>query len=126
MGLTLKTDDKGPVMIFRKDKEWNGTTFPVYSMGVSSKDRDGNYRNGFVGVQFKKDTDIPHKSKIKINNAFPVVREWDGGKSVEWFISDYEMVETGATTNNHSNNNNGFMNIPEGDDDMLPFARPTR
>ena len=124
MGLTLKTDDKGPVMIFRKDKEWNGTTFPVYSMGVSSKDRDGNYHNGFVGVQFKKGTDIPHKSKIKINNAFPVVREWNGGKSVEWFISDYEVVEAGATTNSSSNASPDFSNIP--DDGDLPFALPTR
>ena len=54
MGLVVKTDGK-PVTVYRQDKTANsGTTYQQYSLGVSSKDKDGNWVNGFIDCQFKK------------------------------------------------------------------------
>lgn len=124
MGLKLTTDDK-PVTIFRKDREYSGGTFATYSVGVSSKDRDDNWVNGYLDVCFKKGVEVCNKSKISINNAFPVVRKYNDKAYVSWMITDFDVVEEGQPTPANDLANQGFLNIPEGAED-LPFAKPSR
>lgn len=113
MGLTLKTDDRS-VMVFRNDREYNGKTFPTYSIGVSSKDKDGNWVSGFVDCQFKKSVELENKTKIFIKNAFPIVSQGKDRTYVKWMIMDFEIE--GQT------NSDGFMNIPEGVQEEIPWA----
>ena len=84
MGLRITTDGK-PVTVYRQDKTANsGTTYQQYSLGVASKDKDGNWVNGFIDCQFKKGVDVANKAKINITNGFYIVSEYNG-KSITRF-----------------------------------------
>lgn len=122
------TEDRG-VKIYVKDRPTSsGGTFRTYSMGVASKDKDGNWVNGFLDCLFKKDdaSKITNKCKIKINNAFPTVSEYQDRKYVKWFINDFEVIEQGEAVGDTSNPLAGvedFMTISDAEfETELPFA----
>ena len=74
------------LMIFKNDKGY-------YSIGLSRKDRNGNYFNGYFPCQFKKDVNLDNKTKIRIKNAFMsfYLRE---DKTMSYImITDFEKVE---------------------------------
>jgi hypothetical protein len=114
MGLTVKSDDK-PVMVFRKDKEYNGITFPTYCISVSSKDKEGNWVNGYIDVMFKKGIGVDDQTKIFIKNAFPVVSKGKDRNFVKLMITDFDYESAPAV------DKDGFMKIPEGIQEELPF-----
>lgn len=119
MGLVVKTDGK-PVTVYRQDKtSGSGVAYQQYSLGVASKDKDGNWVNGFVECQFKKGVDIPNKSKINIKNAFYIVSEYNGKKYYKIFIMEYEMEEAGASP--VQVDAAGFMSV-DAIDEELPFV----
>ena len=75
MALKITTDGK-PVMVFRQEKTSNsGTPFTTYALGISSKDTNDEWVNGFIDARFKKGIDVPNKTKITINNAFYTCRK---------------------------------------------------
>ena len=116
MGFKLTTDDK-PVKVFVNEKEGRSGKFYTYSVSASSKDKDGNWVSGYMEVLFKKEATKPNnKDEIRINNAFPVVSEYNGNKYIKWFITDFEIVGAAA------NSDEGFINVPSELDDMIPFA----
>ena len=121
MGLKIITDDRGPVTVFRQDKTSSaGNPYQQYSLGVSSKDKDGNWINGFINCQFKKDVEVANKAKIKINNAFYNVTESNGTKYYKVFIMDFEVVEPGEGQPPKAPDTS-FMEIPDSAMDGLPF-----
>lgn len=76
-------------MVFRKD--YNGK--PSYSLGLSKKDKDGKYINGYVKVNFKKGVELNNKSKIKIKNAWLDFYK-DNEKTIPTiFINDFEITQ---------------------------------
>ena len=111
MGLTLKTDDK-PVMIFRQEREYNGNIFYSYSIGVSSKDKDGNLVGGFIDCTFKKGVTVENKTKIFIKNAFPTVSQGKDRTFTKWMITDFELEDQVK---------DDFMAIPDGEQTELPW-----
>lgn len=115
MGLTVTTDDKG-VKVIRKDKDWNGKTLTFYSLMYASKDKDGNWHNGFIDCTFKKGVDIPNKTKIKIKNGFYVASEYNGKTYNKVMVIDYEIIGDAPAMNTDD-----FMNIPDGFQEELPF-----
>ncbi|MBO5921944.1 MAG: hypothetical protein J6Q48_06105 [Bacteroidaceae bacterium] len=118
MGLKVTTDGK-PVTVYRKEKDTqNGGKFTTYSIGISSKDKDGNWVNGYLDAQFKKGVEVAHKAKINISNSFYTVNEYNGKKYTKIFVMDFEVVDPGEVQSNDT----GFMNIPDGLDEELPFA----
>ena len=120
MGLKITTDDKD-VMVFRQDKvSQAGNAYTQYSLGVASKDKDGNWVNGFLECQFKKGVEVANKAKIKINNAFYTVSEYNGKKQYKIFVMDFEVVEQGEGPA-PNNDGQGFMSIPENMENDLPF-----
>ena len=76
-------------MIFRN--EYNGK--PSYSLGLSKKDKEGKFINGYIKVNFKKGTDIKNKTKIKIKNAWLDFYLQDKNTIPTLFINEYEIVE---------------------------------
>lgn len=115
MGLTVKSDNKG-VMVFANEKEGANGKITLYSIGVSSKDINGGWVNGFINVRFKKGVEVANKSKIKINNAFYVVNKSGDKAYVSLMITDFENLSEG------SNSDDGFIDMSNIKDDELPFA----
>lgn len=132
MGLKIVTDDR-PVKIIRKDKvSAAGNAYTQYSAMVASKDKDGNWHNGFIDVAFKSGISVDNKAQIAIKNAFPVVSEYNGKTSVKWMITDFDVIVHGegsvAPTNARNGNGiatdaDGFLQINADIDlEELPFA----
>lgn len=126
MGVRILTDDR-PVMVYRKERDTQNGKWVTYQIGVSSKDRDGNWINGYIDVSFKKDISVNNKSKINIKNAFPTVRKYNNkdGKEVTqitWMIMEFDVVEAGeGPVAPPTPSDDSFVNIPDGIDSELPF-----
>ena len=116
MGLTITGETK----VYRQDKvSQAGNAYTQYSLGVASKDKDGNWVNGFLECQFKKGVEVANKAKIKINNAFYNVTEYNGTKYYKIFITDFDVVEPGE--GQPAKAPDSFMSIPDNISDELPF-----
>lgn len=116
MALKIVTDGKA-VTVFANEKEGqNGGKYTTYCIGVSSKDKDGNWVNGFIDCNFKKGCAPENKSKINISNAFYTVREYNGKKYTSLFVLDY-TVEGEAPQANGTD----FVNIADMVNEELPF-----
>lgn len=116
--------EKGPVTVYAKERATqNGGKFTTYCVGVASKDKDGNWVNGFIDCNFKKDVVVNNKAKIEIGNSFFTVSEYNGKKYTKLFITDFTIVEQGEAQNvGQSVDADGFVNIPDGIDEELPFC----
>ena len=77
------------VMIFRKDYDGRAS----YSIGLSKKDKEGNYVNGYMNVKFKKDVDLKNQTKIKIKEAWLGFNQQEKKTYPYIFINDFEVVE---------------------------------
>lgn len=55
-----------PVMVFKN--EYQGKEY--YSLGLSKKERNGSYTNGYMPCEFRKGVQLENKTKIYIKNAF--------------------------------------------------------
>jgi hypothetical protein len=120
MGLKVITDGKA-VTVYRQDKtSQSGNSYAQYSIGVSSKNANGEWLNGFLDCVFKKGVELVNKSKININNSFYTVNEYNGKKNLKLFVLDFDVVEGGAP-NTSSQDSQAWLNIPDGIDDNLPF-----
>ena len=126
MGLKIITEQT-PVTVYVNERQTQNGTFKTYSIGVSSKDKDGNWVNGFLPCNFRKGTEIANKSKISISNSFPTVRKYTDKTGTERteigiFVLDYEVVEGGQPQPTVASNDNDWLNIPDNlDDSSLPF-----
>jgi len=71
-------------------KEFDGRK--IYSIGLSKKNKNGNYENGFMSARFKKDVEIANKTRIKIKEAFLSFNVKDNKTFPYIFINDYEII----------------------------------
>lgn len=125
MGLKTVTDGR-PVTVFANVKELpNGNKFTTYTIGISSKDKDGNWVNGWIDCMFKRGVTVENKSKINITNSFFTASEYNGKKYTKLFIVDFEIAETPSQaqfgTPSMEGKTDGFMHVPDNADDFLPF-----
>lgn len=111
MGLRVITDNK-PVMVFRQDKtSASGNAYTQYSLGISSKNTEGNWVNGFIDCQFKRGVEVANRSQINISNSFFTVNEYNGKKYNRLFVLDFEVVGENKATDD-----DGFMKVdPDAD-----------
>lgn len=122
MGLKVLTDGKA-VTVYRKDRPTqNGSVFTTYTLGISSKDKDGNWVNGYLDCQFKKGVELNNKAKIEITNSFFTVSEYQGKKYNKLFILDFTIADQGEVPQAVPTVSDEWANIPVGiDDGELPF-----
>lgn len=66
---------------------------PYYTIGLSKKDKDGKYINGYMNVSFKKGVELANKTKIKIKSAWLDFYKKDVKTIPSIFINDFEIVE---------------------------------
>ena len=76
-------------MIFKNEN--NGNVY--YSIGLSKKNQDGSYENGYMNVRFKKDVELDNQTKIKINKAWIDFYVKEKRTYPYIFISEFEKVE---------------------------------
>ena len=62
----MNIENKYPVMVFKRENQ--GHTF--YSIGISRKDRNGNYINGYIDCRFKKGIELENQTRIYIKKAW--------------------------------------------------------
>lgn len=103
------------VTIFRNDSQYGAT----YKVGLSKKDVNGNYINGYKNCRFKKDVQLENKTKIYIKKAWLDFYVKDK-KTIDYiFISEFEIAPTKNELAAESVED-PFMEI-EIDDNDLPF-----
>ena len=69
----------------------NGT-HTSYSIGISAKDQQDNYINGYQKIRFKKGQDVPDRSVINYK-AFPTVVKGKDKPVIIWQILEYTMAD---------------------------------
>ena len=104
--------------------EYNGKE--IYSIGLSKKDMNGNYVNGYINCRFKKDVHLKNKTLINIKNAWLDFYISQDKKTIPYiFINEFEIIEE----NNNIEENKEVVKDPYeqmGDEvalseDELPF-----
>ena len=76
------------VMVFCKEFDDK----KLYSIGLSKKNKNGGYDNGFMSVRFKKGVEIRNKTRIKIKDAWLSFNVKDNKTFPYIFINDYEII----------------------------------
>ncbi len=66
---------------------------PYYTIGLSKKDKNGNYINGYMNVSFKKGVELENMTKIKIKSAWLDFYKKDVKTIPVIFINDFEIAE---------------------------------
>ena len=71
-----------------------GDTFLSYSISISKKDEDGEYKNLYMPVYFSKDLDAPEESGIiDITSSFFMVSGKEGYEKISLYVKEYESVD---------------------------------
>lgn len=76
------------IMVFLNDYQGK----ELYSIGLSKKDMNGNYINGYMTCRFKKDIHLKNKTTIKIKQAWIDFYLKDKKTIPYIFINDFEIV----------------------------------
>lgn len=98
-----------PVMVFKSQTK---TGRVIYQIGVSRKDPEGKYINGYILAQFNKDVELQNKEKITLDNAI-LGFYIDKDKNTVPFIRVFDYSSY--------NNVDEFSTIEDFDDGDLPF-----
>ena len=76
------------VMVFCKEFDDK----KLYSIGLSKKNKNGGYDNGFMSVRFKKGVEVGNKTRIKIKDAWLSFNTNEGKTFPFIFINDFEII----------------------------------
>lgn len=116
----MTVESKKPIMIFAKNREYNGNTFRVYSTGISSKSQDGTYNNAYIPVKFRRGIEIEDRQLINILSAWLMPIKIGENFVVGLFINDFNLIES-KNSNNSTNNSTSNMSTNNYNMDDLPF-----
>ena len=113
------------VMVFVKEFEGR----KLYSIGLSKKNKNGGYDNGFMSVRFKKDVVINNKTRIKLKDAWLSFNTNEGKTFPFIFINDFEIISEPNPNKKEENPYEDFGNSIKTEvqeqleitDDDLPF-----
>lgn len=85
----MNINNEYPVTIFKNVNDYG--TF--YKVGLSKKDLEGKYINGYKDIKFKKDVELEDKTKIYIKKAWLDFYIKDK-KTIDYiFCSEFEKIE---------------------------------
>ena len=109
----MNVNSERPLMVFKR--EYNGRVY--YSLGISKKEMNGTYTNGYMPCEFKKSVSVNDKTRIYLKNAFLTFYLKDKQTVPYIKILEYETVEQAI-----QNSKNPFEEFGEQvdiDDDLL-------
>ena len=78
------------VMVFVKEFEGR----KLYSIGLSKKNKDGGYDNGYMSARFRKDVELENKTRIKVKDSWLSFNTNEGKTFPFVFINDFEVLGT--------------------------------
>lgn len=84
----MNVSSEYPVMVFKNtynDKDY-------YTLGMSHKNQDGTYTNGYMPCQFKKGECLDNQTNIYLKNAWLNFYLKDNKTMPYVFINEYEKV----------------------------------
>lgn len=110
----MRLENEHPVTIF--SKEYNGNVY--YNMGLSKKDQNNKYINGYMPCRFRKDVEIDDKKKIYIKEAWLDFYLKDKETKPYVFINKFDYVEDAIKKSKEDTDINDDFDLP---DDELPF-----
>lgn len=76
------------VMVFVKEFD----NRKLYSIGLSKKNKDGGYENGFINARFKKDIILNNKTRIKVKDSWLSFNTNDNKTFPYVFINQFEVI----------------------------------
>ena len=85
----MNVNSERPLMVFKR--EYNGRVY--YSLGISKKEMNGTYTNGYMPCEFKKGVNVNDKTRIYLKNAFLTFYLKDKVTVPYIKILEYETVE---------------------------------
>lgn len=85
----MNVNSERPLMVFKR--EYNGRVY--YSLGISKKEMNGTYTNGYMPCEFKKGVSVNDKTRIYLKNAFLTFYLKDKQTVPYIKILEYETVE---------------------------------
>lgn len=85
----MNVNSERPIMVFKR--EYNGRIY--YSLGISKKEMNGTYTNGYMPCEFKKGVSVNDKTRIYLKNAFLTFYLKDKQTVPYIKILEYETVE---------------------------------
>ena len=106
-----------PITVFRRDTEFGS----FYSVGLSKKNNEGSYINGYMSVQFKNGVELENKTKIYIKNAWLSFYLKEKETKPYIFISDFETLEDTINQAKQPKQQDPFVEMGQIVDDDLPF-----
>ena len=114
----MQVIDNYAKMIFRNDNEYG--TF--YKIGLSRKDRNNEYINGYMNVKFKKGVSLENRTKIYINKAFIDFYLDKNNNTVTYLmITEFSLAEEQKKEENPFTDFGNVTETNEVIDDDLPF-----
>lgn len=120
----MNISNENAVMIFKR--EYEGNTF--YSVGLSKKNQDGTYTNGYMPCQFKKGVSVENQTKMYIKKAWLSFYLKDKETKPYIFISEYKTLDEAMKQGKEAiveepkeDPYATFAQEVEIDDSMLPF-----
>lgn len=76
-------------MIFKNERDGK----VLYSIGLSRRNQNGDYENGYMSVRFRKEVNLTDaRTKIKIKSAWLDFYKVDKKTLPYIFISDFEII----------------------------------
>ena len=85
----MKIIHEFPVAVF--GKEYEGKKY--YRIGISKKDKDGNYINGYLDCRFRKDAEVDTSKKIYLQDCWLDFYIKDKITKPFVFINKFDYVE---------------------------------
>ena len=117
----MNISNEYPVTIFKNVNDYG--TF--YKVGLSKKDVEGKYINGYKDIKFKKDVELEDKTKIYIKKAWLDFYIKDK-KTIDYiFCSEFEKIEEtieNAKTLNNMSDSEIIQKVVNEDDPFKQFA----
>lgn len=78
------------VMVFMKEYD----NRKLYSIGLSKKNKNGAYENGFISARFKKGVELENKTRIKVKDSWLSFNINENKTFLYIFINDFEIIGT--------------------------------
>ena len=114
----MKLIHEYPVKIFMNEYQGNA----YYKMGLSKKDQNGNYMNGYIDCRFRKDATIDCSKKIYLQDCWLDFYVKDKVTKLYVFINKFDYVSD--VIENSKIENDPFKDFGEEielTDEDLPF-----
>lgn len=84
----MQVNSEYPVMVFKNT--YNDKVY--YSLGMSMRNQNGTYTNGYMPCQFKKGIELDNQTNIYIKSAWLKFYLKDNKTMPYVFINEYQLV----------------------------------